>query len=110
MKMQFQRPIVKPYSSMYPWAVLLSMSSNWECAIASFPYLIGEIYWTQPSHDGRESVFAMNPPNRIIGIVKRGAIAVAELTLGVIEETKRPIPMAVFATKTMVRYKMRKWV
>lgn len=104
----FQRPISKPYSDMYKMALAFVTPSNWVWATASFPYLIGEIHWTQPSHAGIESVFAMNPPNRIIGIVKRGAMAVAEFTLGVMAEIKRPMPIEVLAVITKIMYMVKK--
>ena len=58
-------------------------------------YLIGEIHCIQESHFGMVLVLAKVPPNKIIGIVKMGAIDVAVVTLGAIEEMKRPIPIAV---------------
>ena len=86
----------------------LSTPSNWVWAIASSPNLIGEKYWTQLSHDGNDSVFATNPPNRMLGIVKRGAMAVAEFTLGDIAEIKRPMPNEVLASITKTMYMVKK--
>ena len=67
-------------------------------------YLIGESHWIQPSQFGVEAAFAIKPPNKIIGIVKSGAIAVAEVMSGAREEITRPMPIDVCTMSNMTRY------
>ena len=45
-----------------------------------------------------ELLFAMKPPNKIMGMVKAGAIEVAVTIFGASAEMKRPIPIPVCAT------------
>jgi len=69
--------------------------------MASLAYLMGESHWIQPSHYEIDAAFAIKPPNKIIGIVNRGAIAVAVVTLGEREEINRPMPIDVCTTSNM---------
>ena len=54
---------------------------------------MGESHWIQPSHFGVDAAFAIKPPNKIIGIVNRGAREVAVVMLGEREEISRPMPI-----------------
>ena len=64
-------------------------------------YLMGESHWIQPSHFGVDAAFAMKPPNKIIGIVNRGAREVAVVILGEREEISRPMPIDVCTISNM---------
>ena len=74
------------------------------CAKASLAYLIGESNRIQASHLGIEAAFTTKPPNKIIGNVKSGAIAVAEVMFEAREEMTRPIPIDVCTMSNMTRY------
>ena len=57
-----------------------------------------------------DSVLAIKPPKRIMGIVKSGATAVAEVMSLAHEEIVRPMPIEFCATRIMIRYTCKKFM
>ena len=55
---------------------------------ASDPYLIGEIYWIQLSHESYDLLLEDNPPNKIKGKAINGATDWATMSLSKLAEMK----------------------